>query len=375
MMKNKIKIAVFTGSRAEYGLLRQLIGRLKQVAEYDVKLIVSGSHLSRSHGYTLNEIRDDGYLDYEIVELSLNDENGEKMDFLAGEALMGVGRILRRENRKYLVVLGDRYEAFGAAAAAHLVGTEVIHLHGGESTLGAVDDRLRHAITQLSSWHFTAADRYQRKVMRMVDDPKKVFNVGPMVIDSLVQVKPIDRNEFEMDTGYSFGRANLLVTYHPETILVDKGISGFISLLEAISQCGCKTLFTYPNADEGGDVFLKHLKDYVHSNPDRCQAIPSLGQTRYLQALMLFEAVAGNSSSGIIEAPLVGTPVLNIGQRQEGRIRHGNVTDVNAVYDEILNGLRSVLRQGYVEEWPRTIKSKLKSPAETIVSTLQEVLD
>lgn len=373
-MKTKIRIAVFTGTRAEYGLLKNLIKLLSTSPQYELTLIVSGTHLSNLHGYTLDEIIEDGLSDYEKVCLSLDSAYGGKMDYLAGEAMIGIGDVLRKNDCQFLVVLGDRYEAFAAAASAHLVGAEIIHLHGGESTLGAVDDRLRHAITQLSTWHFTAAEEYQRRVMTMVDEPDNVFNVGPMVIDSLMSISPIGRSEFEIETGYSFGLQNLLVTYHPETVLKNKGVDGFIHLLRAITEIKCNVLFTYPNADEGGDTILKLLKDYVHTNSNRCMAIPSLGQTMYLRALMLFEAIAGNSSSGIIEGPLVGAPVLNIGRRQHGRIRYGNVTDVNADYESILEGLKTVFEKGSDEAWPRAIKTKRMSPSAAIISTLSEVI-
>ena len=323
-------IAVFTGSRAEYGLMRHLVAGIAAAPRLELQLIVSGSHLSAFHGGTLAEIEADGHEAAALVPLSLDQKPPRSMAALSAEALEGIAQALERLQPERLILLGDRYEAFAAAAAAHLLGINVVHLHGGETTDGAVDDRLRHAITQLSTWHFTAAEPYRQRVIAMGHSPEKVFNVGPMVLDGL-QKEPIsDRRTFEMSTGFRFGARNLLVTYHPETLLADRGMAGFESLLKALTEEPCHVLFTHPNADAGSDQLLAKLQTFVQQNPQTCWAVASLGQRRYLAALQLFEAMAGNSSSGVIEAPLIGMPVLNIGDRQAGRLRNPSVCDVKA---------------------------------------------
>ena len=253
-------------------------------------------------------------------------------------------------------MLGDRYEAFAAAAAAHLINIPVAHLHGGESTYGAIDDKLRHSITQLSSLHFTAAEEYRKRVVSMTGAEERVWNVGPMVIDGMKHLPDIGRIDFEKSTGFKFGTKNLLVTYHPETLLQDRGVAGFKTLLEALEQIDCNVLFTQPNADEGSRELQEMLEIYVRKHQKKSLYIKSLGHARYLAALRLFEAMAGNSSSGIIEAPILSMPVLNIGGRQDGRVRSPLILDVSGESSAIRSGLSSVLAKGARNEWPRPVK-------------------
>ncbi len=364
------RIAVFTGTRAEYGLLRHLIRAIEAEPSLILQLIVSGSHLSARHGCTVEEIEADGVAIVARVPLSLDATPLPSMAALTAEALAGLAEAMEQLQPQLLILLGDRYEAFAAAAAAHLQGIPVVHLHGGETTEGAVDDRLRHAITQLSSWHFTAAEPYRQRVIAMGQPPERVFNVGPMVLDGLLAAPPASRSAFERSTGFRFGELNLLVTYHPETLLADRGVAGFVALLTALESLSCHVLFTYPNADAGSEELLRLLLAFVKRQSHRCWAVPSLGQERYLAALQLFEAMAGNSSSGVIEAPLVGMPVLNIGNRQAGRLRRGRVCDVPAQMPAIAMGLEQALAAGRRSSWPRPRSSSTEAPAAAITAWL-----
>jgi len=364
------RIAVFTGSRAEYGLLRHLIAAIDADPGLALQLIVSGSHLSERHGRTVVEIEADGLHPAALVPLSLEATTPPSMAALSAEALAGVGQALERLQPQLLILLGDRYEAFAAAAAAHLLGIPIAHLHGGESTGGAVDDRLRHAITQLSTWHFTAAEPYRQRVIAMGHPPERVWNVGPMVLDGLLAAPRASRSNFEQATGFRFGHRNLLITYHPETLLPDRGVEGFEALLAALEDVPCQVLFTHPNADTGSEALLPRLQSFVERHPDRSWALPSLGQQRYLEALQLFEAMAGNSSSGVIEAPLLAMPVLNIGARQAGRLRSGSVKEVPSDSEAIGAGLEEVLESGKQEVWPRTRPNFDVSPTAVILRWL-----
>jgi UDP-hydrolysing UDP-N-acetyl-D-glucosamine 2-epimerase len=371
----KKKIAVFTGTRAEYGLLRSLISRINGDDDLDLQLIVSGSHLSVRHGRTISEIEADDILPSAIIPLSLDTNPQTSMSVLTAEALAGVGLCFESLKPDILIVLGDRYEALAAATAAHLQGVRVCHLHGGESTIGAVDDRLRHAISQLSTFHFTAAENYRERVIAMGHSPEYVFNVGPMILDGLQLADPAERNKFEELTGFKFGYKNILVTYHPETLLTDNGLHGFEELLAALESTPCNILFTYPNADEGNKEIIMKLNEFVKSFPKRSLAIPSLGQEKYLMALQLFEAIAGNSSSGVIEGPLLGIPVLNIGDRQSGRLRNGFIVDVPAERSAVELGLQKVLSVGLRSSWPRPRPSlRVGSlPSDIIIKLLRSV--
>tara|TARA_B100000674_G_scaffold327523_1_gene273229 strand:- start:6369 stop:7499 length:1131 start_codon:yes stop_codon:yes gene_type:complete len=365
------RIAVFTGSRAEYGLMRQLIAGIDAEPSLSLQLIVSGSHLSANHGGTLAEIEADGHSAAALVPLSLDQKPPHSMAALSAEALTGIAQALERLQPERLILLGDRYEAFAAAAAAHLLGITVVHLHGGETTEGAVDDRLRHAITQLSTWHFTAAEPYRQRVIAMGHSPEQVFNVGPMVLDGLLVEPDSDRETFEKSTGFRFGKRNLLVTYHPETLLADSGMAGFEALLGALAENRCHVLFTHPNADAGSDQLLARLQAFVQQHPQTCWSVASLGQRRYIAALQIFEAMAGNSSSGVIEAPLMGIPVLNIGNRQAGRLRHGFVVDVVAESDALAVGLQRVLDAGARTNWPRPRPKIKTTPSSKILNWLR----
>ena len=368
-------IAVFTGSRAEYGLLKHLIKAIKKNDELSLQLIVSGSHLSKVHGWTLSEIEADGTQASALIPLSLEQTPSLSMAELTSEALSGTANALEELKPDMLIILGDRYEAFAAAAAGHLLGITVVHIHGGETTKGAIDDRLRHAITQLSTLHFTAAECYRKRVIEMGHPEQLVWNVGPMALDGIIKAKVATREEFEEKTGYKFGKRNLLVTYHPETLLSDHGVAGFEAFLKAIKGMECNILFTHPNADTGGDKLLSLMENFVRQNPRRSWTTPSLGQTLYYSALQLFEAMAGNSSSGIIEAPLMEMPVLNIGGRQDGRSRGPGIIDVKSNLKDIEIGLKNVMEKGQRNSWPRPIPERGISPSRKIARTIEEWLN
>ena len=192
-----------------------------------------------------------------------------------------------------------------------------------------------------------------------------------MVLDGLLAAPPATRTAFEQKTGFRFGPHNLLITYHPETLLADRGVAGFKALLQALEATPCHVLFTYPNADAGRDQLLALLQAFVQQHPQRSWAVPSLGQQRYLAALQLFEAMAGNSSSGVIEAPLLGMPVLNIGDRQDGRLRHGCVWDVPAKLCALERGLQQVLGAGQRACWPRPSLQPGSGPMNAILAQLR----
>ena len=367
-----LSVAIYTGTRAEYGLLKHLIYELQSDPLIVFKLIVSGTHLSRDHGYTVSEIYDDQIVQLELIPLPLSSVEHHSMADLCGISIVEVSKVLERLNTQILIILGDRYETFAAASAAHLSGIKVVHIHGGETTSGALDDKLRHAITQLSTWHFPSAEPYRQRVIQMGHDPSHVFNIGPMVFDALLKSPSTTRQEFQYSTGFVFGLQNLLVTYHPETLLADYGISGFEMLLQALKKFDVNILFTYPNADAGSEKLIDLLNNFVSSNPSHCWSIPSLGHELYISALKLFDAVVGNSSSGVIEAPLVGIPVLNLGERQRGRHRFGSVIDVPLSQPLIEKELRNVLSSSSAYNRPnRVFFGHCNSPSYQIMSWLR----
>jgi len=368
------KVTLFTGTRAEYGLMRNLILNLINDDEFDFNLLVSSSHLSQKYGMTIKEIENDGIKN--LYKLPINFDNPPDLDmsYQTAETIKVISKALLKIKPEILIVLGDRYETYGASTAAHLLGIKIIHIHGGETTLGAIDDKLRNAITQLSSIHFTSAEFHKQKVQKMLLSKNNVYNVGPLVIDGLLNLEIISKNEFERKTGFNFQEQNFLITYHPETNSDNLGIDGLESLLNVLSNFKCNLLFTSPNADKGSEIILEKILNFIEKNKKNSLYIPSLGHNLYLNALVLFDCIIGNSSSGIIEAPLLKKRVINIGSRQKGRYRFGKVTDVNSDNKSIFNAIERLFElpeenQCYIEEFKKTHKKN--SPSLKIIKHLK----
>ena len=340
----KIRIVVFTGNRSEYGLMKTLIRKINKDLDFDLFLIVSGTHFNSNFGETIDEIFEDFEERNKIISIKNEYEEVDEMGFKTAEIIRSVTSVLKKIKPEYFVVLGDRYESFGAASAAHILGIKNVHLHGGETSLGAIDEKLRHAISQLSCFHFTSAEPHKKKVESILGSSSNVYNVGPLVLDGLENLKKISKKEFEIKTGFVFSNRNILVTFHPETLSKDYGISGFKNLLNVLDQFDCSILFTAPNSDNGYKVILENIKSYIRKNPKKYLYIPSLGHDMYLNALHFFDYVVGNSSSGIIEAPLLKTTVLNIGDRQKGRYRFGTVIDVINDFDAISEAVKKMFK-------------------------------
>lgn len=371
------KIVVFTGTRAEYGLMKTLIKKLHEDKYFKFNLLISASHLDSKFGNTIEEIKNDGIPTDFVLPIDINSNKRSDMSFQTSEVIKQVSLSLGKLNPEYLIILGDRFESFGAAAAGHLLGVKNIHLHGGETSLGALDDKLRHAISQLSTIHFTSAEIHKKKVEEMVGSSSKVFNIGPLVMDGFLNLKLLSKKDFQRRTGFVFSNKNFVVTFHPETLSADFGISGLENLLKCLKDNNCNVLFTAPNADVGSDLVLKNIKDFINlnnNNNNKYLFIPSLGQELYLNALLLFDCVVGNSSSGIVEAPLVDSNVLNIGDRQKGRYRFGSVIDVDNSYSSISNAINDILGQTKKVEfnYKSLIKSiKKDSPSNKIIQILK----
>ena len=211
------RIAVFTGTRAEYGLMKTLIKKLENDIDIDFNLLISGTHLKSKYGNTINEIKSDGIKNITLFPIARDSKYSNQMSFQTAETIKLISQALEILNPNYLIVLGDRYESFAAATAAHLSNIKVVHIHGGEVSLGALDNKLRNAITQLSTIHFTSADIHKRNVQNIIGSSENVYNVGPLVIDGLLEFKKYSKSEFEKDTKFIFSKINVLVTFHPET--------------------------------------------------------------------------------------------------------------------------------------------------------------
>ncbi len=363
----KRKIAVVTATRAEYGLLYWLMKEIQADSELQLQLMVTGAHLSHEFGLTWKEIEADGFAIDAKVEMLLSGDSTVGVTKSLGLGVIGFADALERLKPDVLVILGDRYEMLGVAAATALAGVPIAHIHGGEITRGAYDDAFRHAISKMSSLHFVAHETYRRRVVQMGEPPESVIVVGPACADALLRLPLPTKEELEDELHFSFGKPLLLATYHPETRSSQSTESQITEVLAALEGFPSATvLFTGANADTDGRIINERVRDFCEARPDKSLFVHSLGRKRYWGILSLADVVVGNSSSGIVEAPLLGTPVVNIGARQEGRIRETLVIDCPCRSDAIRHAVEHALS---LEHGQR--REDIPSPARLMVALLR----
>lgn len=340
-------ICVVTSTRADYGLLRWVMDGIAQHPDLELQIIATGSHLSQTHGLSVTEIEDDGFnIDCKVPCLNDSDTDQAIVEATA-TAMTDIGKALTHLNPDIVAVLGDRFEIFAAATAAMILGIPLAHLHGGELTEGALDDAFRHSITKMARYHFVAAETYRSRVIQLGEQPDSVVCVGGLGVDTLKRTELLDRAQLEESLNFKFQTRNLLITFHPATL--DSGspgaqMSALLAALDTLDNVGL--IFTFPNADSGGRHLIEQINDYVASRP-LAAAYPSLGYRRYLSAVAQVDAVIGNSSSGLLEVPSLGKPALNIGSRQQGRLKASSVCDCGTEQADISAGLDQVLSESF----------------------------
>lgn len=339
-------IGIFTGTRAEYGLLRPLARALLAQPGVAIKLLVSGSHLSATGGNTWQEIADDGLRIDERAEVLLDSGTDTAVYTAIGLGILRYGDALKRMAPEILVLLGDRFETFAAAAAAAVCKIPIAHLHGGEQTLGALDESFRHAITKMSHLHFVSAEPYRKRVIQMGESPDRVFVVGAPGVENVHTTKPMERDEVTRRLLIEPSRPYFLATFHPETLGPDRrdaidSAQQLRALLDALDLFPeHAVIFTGANADEGGTELNHMLRARAARQARRYRLFASLGTSLYLSAARHAEAVVGNSSSAIIEVPSLGIPSIDIGSRQAGRIRSESVIWCEPKMEQIAAALR-----------------------------------
>ena len=344
MTVSRRRIAVVTGSRADYGLLRGILKQLHDMDDIDLKVVVCGMHLVPKFGETWRAIESDGFPIAAKIDLQLSDDRSETVARGTGNGVVGFSETLPALAPDLLVLLGDRFETLSAAVAATLLNIPIAHIHGGEVTAGAFDDAIRHAITKMACLHFVAAEPYRRRVIQMGENPDFVFNVGAPGLDEAAAAPPLSQHALFQALGIGGPSRFLLVTLHPATARPEADAATVAALLGALAKVEDRTIiFTGVNADPGYRTIDEAIRAFVAARPGRAHLFASLGSDRYWAALRLAEAVVGNSSSGIAEAPAVGTPSINIGDRQHGRLRAPSIIDCPADQTAILAALRSVL--------------------------------
>ena len=337
------KVCVVTGSRADYGLLKGLMREIKSSPNLELQVLVTGMHLSGDFGSTYLEIQEDDFKFSYVVDMLLNSDSPAAIAKSIGIGVMGFADAFVNLQPNYLILLGDRFEIFAAASAAYTMGIPVVHLHGGETTEGSLDEGYRHAITKLSSLHLTATTEYQKRVIQMGHSPESVHVVGAMGLDAIENMKPISTPSLEDFLGISLSGDSLLVTFHPETHEADPAECQIAGMLDALARVDASLIFTMPNADSGGRKIWSFIESFVAKNRSRACLHRSLGQERYISLLSRVSAVVGNSSSGIIEAPSFGIGTVNIGRRQAGRICANSVINCSSSSDDIFASINKAL--------------------------------
>jgi GDP/UDP-N,N'-diacetylbacillosamine 2-epimerase (hydrolysing) len=348
-MKLMRKICVITGSRAEYGLLQSIMRCLQNHSDVQLQVIATGMHLSPEYGTTWKAITADGFIIDHKVEMLLSSDTYRAMAKSTGIGMMGMADALHDLSPDMVLVLGDRFEILAAASASALMRIPVAHIHGGEVTEGAIDDSLRHAITKLSYLHFTSTEHYRKRVIQMGESPDRVFCCGAPGVDSIFSLNLLSRVELSESLKFSLPEKYFLVTYHPVTLGKSSTSHELEELLQALADLpeDVKWIITMPNADAGGRELGDQIRKFTNLYPERGVCFASLGQLRYLSAMKHCVALVGNSSSGIIEAPAFGVGIINIGDRQKGRIQAESVINCEPERHAINLALEKALTPEY----------------------------
>lgn len=319
------KVCVVTGTRAEYGLLRSLIQGISDDFDIDLQIIVTGMHLSPEFGLTYREIEEDGFEIDRKVEMLTSSDTAVGIAKSMGLGMIGFADALNELKPDLIVVLGDRFEIFAAVSAAMVACIPIAHLHGGEATEGSIDEAIRHSITKMSHLHFVAAKEYRQRVIQLGENPDRVFLVGGLGIDSINNMKILDKKTLEASLGFSFAPKNLLITFHPVTLEAASAAGQLTELLAALAVLrDTNLIFTFPNADADGRILISLIKQFVMQNSN-AHCFTSLGQQAYLSCVAYVDGVVGNSSSGLTEVPSFKKGTINIGERQRGRLQAASV--------------------------------------------------
>ena len=327
------KICIITGTRAEYGLLYWLMQAVDVNKFLELQIIATGMHLSAEFGSTYQQIEQDGFIIDRKVEMLLSSDSEIGITKSIGLGVTGFADTLNDLKPDLIVVLGDRFEIFSAVIAAMIAKIPVAHIHGGEITEGLIDEPIRHSITKMSHLHFTATEEYRNRVIQLGEQPDRVFNVGAVGVDNIKRLHLFSREKFEQSINFKLGKRNLLITFHPVTLEHNTSKEQFENLLRVLDeQVDTHLIFTKANADTNGRIINQMIDDYVATHTDKAVSFTSLGQLRYLSAMQYIDAVVGNSSSGLLEAPSFKIGTINIGDRQAGRIKAESVIEIGRAH-------------------------------------------
>jgi len=342
------RVCVVTGTRAEYGLLHWIMQDMKNDPDLILQIVVTGTHLSPEFGHTYQEIEKDGFQIDRKVEMLLSSDTPVGITKALGLGLIGFSDAFDTLRPELLILLGDRYEIFAASTAALIARIPVVHIHGGESTQGAIDEAFRHSITKMSHLHCVANDEYRKRVIQLGEHPDRVHVVGGLGLDNIHRLKLLTQIELEKSLDFAFTTSKrLLITFHPVTLENATAKEQMTELLAALEELtDTQFIFTMPNADTEGRIIRKMLTDFVKDHP-QSRVYESLGMLRYLSCVAHVDGVVGNSSSGLTEVPSLKKGTINIGDRQLGRIKSSSVIDCAPKKESISNAIQKLFSQEF----------------------------
>ncbi|NBJ92525.1 UDP-N-acetylglucosamine 2-epimerase [Parablautia muri] len=336
------KVAVVTSTRAEYGILTPLIRAIEKDSDIELELIVTGTHLSKKYGYTVSFIEEDGFpISHKIPIMTEGNLPCDISETMAN-ALKGFAHCFVNDPPDMLVILGDRTEMLSVAAAAMNEHIPIAHIHGGEVTQGAVDDCIRHSLTKMSFLHFTSTEIYRKRVIQLGESPSRVFNVGALGAENILHESLMAESEIKNILEIPASMNYAVVTYHPvtlETFMAEKQTKELCMAMHQEHELFY--LITMANADSGGDDVNRILSEYAKKHIKNTKLVSNLGMKKYLSAVKYASFMLGNSSSGIIEAPVLGTPTVNIGDRQKGRFMAETVITCEPTHESIVYAINA----------------------------------
>ncbi len=349
-----MKVCFISGSRADYGLLSKLMRLVKKEKKLIFQLILTGSHLSKKHGFTCKEVFKDGFKTKNLVDLKINKDGPNDICNYISTTVLKISNQLRILKPDIVIILGDRYEIFASCSAAYVHQIPICHLHGGELSKGSIDDSFRHSITKMSNIHLVANTSHAKRVRQLGEKPKNIFVVGGFGVDLIKTTKFLKKEEVEKNLGFKFFKKNLIVTYHPETLGNKDPKKPFQEILKSIKNFkDIQFLFTKSNADTNSMVINKMIDNFVRKNKN-CKSFKSMGQLNYLSSLKFVDGIIGNSSSGLLEVPTFRKATLNIGDRQSFREKSQSVIDVIPEYNKICKGIRTIYQSEFKKKLLKT---------------------
>jgi UDP-N-acetyl-D-glucosamine 2-epimerase, UDP-hydrolysing len=371
------KICVITGTRAEFGLLQHTIKTIEEDKDLQLQLIATGMHLSPEFGLTYRDIEKAGFTIDKKIEILLSSDTPIGISKSMGLAMISFSEAFAELKPDIILVLGDRFEIFSAVSAAMIARIPVAHCHGGEATEGLIDEAIRHSITKMSQIHFCATETYKKRIVQLGETPNRIFNVGALGLENILKLKLLSKEAFEASINFKLDKKYaFLVTFHPVTLEKATSSEQIQQLLDALDKIeDCKIIFTKANSDTDGRIVNQMIDEYVVRNASKAICFTSLGQLRYLSALQYVDAMIGNSSSGLLEAPSFKIPTINIGDRQRGRIMAESVIQCDSSSQDIEAAINKAISIEF-KKILKTVENPYKgkeTPSEEIVKVLKSI--